>query len=138
MGYFYDLFPCVIYEEEVPEGFKVPSMYFPPAFSFDGNDTNQTFMKTFNLSVKLFHKGSHAALDAAETIADAVRAKRMIIPMINQDGTPTGDYIRLTRIDTRKGDGFVSIIITWSSRYFYDRETWPSINGVTIENQLKE
>lgn len=138
MGRFYKLFPCKIYTDEVPQNFVVPSMYFPPPFTFDGNDSISTFLKTFTLSVKLFHKDAHAANDEAERIADAVRAKRMLIPIINQNGMPIGEYIRADRIETRIGDGFASIIITWTSRYFYEREVWPSVQNIVSKSNLKE
>lgn len=138
MGYFYKIYPCKIYESEVPENFQVPSMYFPPPFSFDGNDTNMTFAKTYNLSIKLFAKDAHTANDAAELIADNIRSKRKVIPLINHDGTFANDYLRIDRIETRISDGFALIIVNWTSRYFYKRETWPSIKDVSFNNKLKE
>lgn len=138
MGHFYNLFPCKIYTEEVPENFMVPSMYFPPAFSFDGNDSNNTYTETSNLSVKLFHKSGHEALDGAERIANAVRKKRMLIPVVNQDGTPANDFIRINKIEVRPGAGLATIILNWTNRHFYEREVQPVLQTVTGKTNMKE
>ncbi|MGE8207679.1 phage tail terminator family protein [Heyndrickxia sp. NPDC080065] len=139
MNFFYNVFPCKIYTKEVPENFAVPSMYFPAPFSFDGNDTTSTFKKTYSLSVKLFHKDSQQADDEAEKIADVVREKRSIIPILNDDGSNIGSYLRLSRIETRIADRGVAIIqVTWDSRYFYEREEYKGLENFKIASGVKE
>jgi hypothetical protein len=135
---FHKLFPVPIYETEVPEKLAVPSMYVPPPFSFDGADTVSTFLKTYSLSVKLFHQDSQQAYAEAERIADAVRARRMLVPLLNPDGSDTGDYVRIKRIDTREsGSGVALIVLTWDSRYFYEREAVKPLTGIKIESGVK-
>ncbi|MGG3801790.1 phage portal protein [Metabacillus fastidiosus] len=138
LGYFYQLFPCQIYEEEVPQDFEIPSMYFPQPFSFNSNDSLSTFMKTYNLNVKLFHENGKLAYEKAEHIADAVNTQRGLIPLINQDGTSTGEYLRISRIEARVTDNVAFITVNWDSRYFYNREVWPSLENVSFINKLKD
>lgn len=139
MGFFYKVFPVKIYELEVPQNFEVPSIYFPPPRVFDGNDTNQTYVKTYSLSVKLFHRDSKQAYKEAETISDAINSNRNIVPLLDPDGSKTGDYLRISRVEVRIADsGVATIALTWDSRYFYERETWPSIKDVSFNNKLKE
>lgn len=137
-GFFYNLFPVTVYTEEVPENFAVPSLYFPTPFAFDGNDTNMTFMKTYSLAVKLFHVDAQQAFAEAERIADAVRRKRMLIPLINADGSPAGQFIQVTRIEERITDGVASIIVTWDSRYHYDREDYIPLENFVFDNGVKK
>lgn len=137
MSHFYSLFPVKIYTKEVPEKFEVPSLYFPEPFSFDGNDTTSTFMKTYNLVVKLFHTDTQLANSEAERVADTVRRKRMLIPLVEQDGTPTGEYLRISRIDTRIVDGTASITINWDSRYHYDRKEYSPLEHFEFDNEVK-
>lgn len=137
MGFFYNLFPMMVYTKEVPENFAVPSMYFLTPFSFDGNDTTSTFMKTYSLPVKLFHKDAQQAFAEAERIADTVRRKRMLIPLINPDGSGTGEYIRITRIETRITDGVALITVNWDSRYHYDREEHVPLEHFKLNNGVK-
>jgi hypothetical protein len=138
MSCFYKLFPVKVYDKPVPEGFQTPSMYFPEPFSFDSPDTVSTFKKTFSLSVKLFHKDSQKASDEAERIADAIRAKRNLIPLLKSDGSETGDYIRINRIETRIADSGVAIIqLTWDSRYFYEKEQYTPLQNVGVDSGVK-
>lgn len=137
MSRFYSIFPVKVYTKEVPENFVVPSMYFPEPFSFDGNDTTSTFMKTYNLVVKLFHTDSQQANSEAERIADTLRRKRMLIPLIEQDGTPTGEYLRISRIDTRIVDGVAFITINWNSRYHYERDDYIALENFKFDNGVK-
>lgn len=91
-------------------------------------------MKTFNLTVKLFHKDGHQAVSAAERIADAVSSARSIIPLIDPNGVETGEYLRISKVEVRDSDDFATIIVNWDSRYYYDREAWPALESVTFLN----
>lgn len=138
MKQFYELFPCKIYQDELPESFMVPSMYFPPASSFDESVSNNAFAEVQTLSVKLFHVNKHEAVGAAERIVRAIRSKRGLIPVFNADGTPANDFVRITRSEVRAGDGFVSIILNWTNRYFFEREAAVPVQSITNKPRIKE
>jgi hypothetical protein len=139
MARFYNLFPVAVYTREVPINFETPSMYFPAPFSFDGNDTTQTFLKTYNLSVKLFHKDSQQANNEAESIADRIRSSRSVIPIVDENGSETGDFIRFNKIETRIGDkGVANIILDWDSRYHYERPPWNAAKYFDFKSGVKE
>ncbi|MEN1969021.1 phage portal protein [Lentibacillus sp. N15] len=138
MRYFHNLFPVKVYKKEVPSDFAVPSLYFPIPTAFDSNDTNMTFTKTYSLSVKLFHEDSVIANDRAEMIADEVRSSKNVIPMVNPEGELTGDYIRISKIETRIGDnGVATIIVGWDSNYHYSREEWPALRNLELYSEVK-
>lgn len=138
MKYFHNLFPVKVYEKEVPADFAVPSLYFPVSSVFDSNDTNMTFTKTYSLSVKLFHEDSVIANDRAEMIADEVRSNKNVIPMVNPEGGLTGDFIRLSKIETRIGDnGVATIVVGWDSNYHYNREEWPTLRSLELYSEVK-
>lgn len=136
---FYNLFPVAVYTRNVPANFEVPSMYFPPPFSFDGNDTTSTYLKTYSLSVKLFHEDSREANNEAERIADVVRSRKNIIPIVNEYGSESGDYIRINRIEVRIGDhGVANIILEWDSRYYYETPSWNPAEYFSFQSGVKE
>lgn len=137
MAFFYKEFPVKVYAKEVPENFAVPSLYFPTPFTFDSNDTNQTFLKTYSLSVKLFHTDAQQAFAEAERIADTVRRKRMVIPLINPDGGATGRFMRISRIEERVTDGVGSIVLTWDGRYHYAQEDYIPLENIDFEGKVK-
>lgn len=138
MKYFHSLFPVKIYTKEVPKNFEVPSLFFPAPTSSDDSDTNMTFSKAYSLSVKLFHQDSIAANIKADFIADDIRSQKNVIPMLGPSGELTGDFIRMSRIETRIGDrGVATIVLTWESKYRYKREEWPVLQSIEINSEVK-
>ncbi|MDG0768191.1 phage tail terminator family protein [Bacillus halotolerans] len=137
MGCLYKLYPVQVYEKEIPQDFVVPSLYIPPASTVDGVDTVSTFQKSYVLNVKLFHENAQEAHNEAERIADTLRSKRGLIPLIRESGEDTGDFIRLTRIETRISDDYASIVLNWTSRYWYEREQHPSLENFDFTSGVK-
>ncbi|QBJ80765.1 phage tail terminator family protein [Bacillus subtilis] len=137
MGYLYKLYPVQVYEKEIPQDFVVPSLYIPPASTVDGVDTVSTFQKSYVLNVKLFHENVQEAHNEAERIADTLRSKRGLIPLIRESGEDTGDFIRLSRIETRISDDYAIIVLNWTSRYWYEREQHPSLENFDFTSGVK-
>ncbi|PRS65286.1 phage tail terminator family protein [Bacillus pumilus] len=135
MNYCYKHFPVKVYEKKIPEQFQVPSMYFPAARTNTRNDTVSTFLKTYTLHIKVFHKDSGQAHDAAESIVDALSADRNIIQMVSEEGDPLDDYVRIKRAETRNGDqGVATIVLTWDSAYWYNRDEQPSLDDINFSD----
>ncbi|CAI6222321.1 putative protein YqbJ [Bacillus subtilis] len=137
MGYLYKLYPVQVYSQEIPQDFVVPSLYIPPASTVDGVDTVSTFQKSYVLNVKLFHKNAQKAHNEAERIADTLRSKRGLIPLIRESGENTGEFIRLSRIEIRISDDYASIVLNWTSRYWYEREQHPSLENFDFTSGVK-
>lgn len=138
MAYLYKLFPVQVYDLKLPEDFKVPSMYFPVPTSFSSNDTNQTYLKSYTLNIKVFHHDTKQAYYKAEELADAITSNREAIPMVEVGGAVTGDYVRFNRVETRDGDnGVAMLILNWDSRYYYHRDEVPAIEYVDITSGVK-
>ncbi|WP_368653764.1 DUF6838 family protein [Ornithinibacillus sp. 4-3] len=138
MAYMYSLFPVQIYDKELPQEFEVPSMYFPLPTSFGSNDTNQTYLKSYTLNIKVFHDDTNQAYYQAEKLADTIASNREVIPMVDVDGAETGDFIRFNRIETRDGsNGAAMLILNWDSRYYYHRDDVPAIEYVDITSGVK-
>lgn len=138
MNFFYRVFPVQIYDREIPIQIKTPSLYFPPPSVVDGNDTVSTYMKTYSLNVKLFHKDSQQAHDEAEKIAEAVRERRSTIPLVDTEGTETGESLRINRIESRISDkGVAVLVVQWNSRYWYKRDEKPSLQDFDFTSGVK-
>ncbi|MGE6857490.1 phage portal protein [Bacillus pumilus] len=135
MHYCYRKFPVKVYEKKIPEQFQIPSMYFPAAWVNTRNDTVSTFLKTYTLHIKVFHKDSEQAHDAAESIVDALSADRNFIQMVNVEGEPLDQYVRIKRAETRNGDqGVATIVLTWDSAYWYNRDEQPSLDDINFSD----
>lgn len=138
MKYCYDRHPCQVYIKELPQGFKIPSLFFPPPFNFDSPDTTTSYKVSYSLPIKVFGLDSHDASQRANGIADEIRNKRNLIPMVDPDGNPTGQYIRLNKCEVKSIDkGVFQILLTWDSRYRYEKETYQKMGRLFINEKTK-
>ncbi|MFB4260511.1 phage portal protein [Shouchella clausii] len=131
-------FPSKLYTRELDQNFVTPSLYIPPAISFSGVDTVSTYQKTYTLNLKLFHDNQQLAVQTAESLHDALQGARMQLPMVDQYGVATNNYVRISRIDVRPGDGATAVMVfAWTSRYYYDRPEYIPLQSVTMKGGLK-
>jgi len=138
IDFLYHRFNAKIYADEVPSNFKAPAYYIPPMSTFGGSGTVSTYEKSYTLNLKLFHESQRMAVNAAELLHDQCERERMLMPMYDQNGEPTNDYVRLKRIDVRAGDGASAVMVfTWTSSYFYRKADYINITDFTLEGGLK-
>lgn len=106
--------------DEVQEGFKRPSLYFPPVEQETTDDTLSTFAYDNSMYVKVFGDTTKAAMEIAEQITHAVNCGRNLIPVVNVDGEPTGQKFRLRNISYRAIEiGTAQLYVRWKSVYAY-------------------
>lgn len=138
VDFLYHRFPVTVYADEVPSDFEVPAYYIPPMSTFGGNGTVSTYEKSYTLNLKLFHTKQRMAVSIAESLHDECERERMLMPMYDQNGKPTGDYVRIKRIDVRAGDGASAVMVfTWTSSYYYRKADYINITDFTLEGGLK-
>lgn len=126
------VFNVQVYPLNLKQDMAVPSMYFPPPISIGQDFTSHSYQKQHRLSVKVFDTDAQKACKNAEMIADALRANRSTIELVNPDGTPTGRFKRLGSIETRLIDeqddsATAELAIEWNSRYIYDEQMFEKI-----------
>jgi hypothetical protein len=138
IGYCYAKNPVTVYENDIPQGHKAPSMYFPAPISTSEVFTSSTFQKTYQLMVKVFEKNSKKAWKEAEGIADSIRLAKWLIPLIDEDGVRIdGRYVVVKNVNVRMldhgEDGHMAtaqLTIEWDSRYNYNQATYEKIGQV--------
>ncbi|WYP24751.1 DUF6838 family protein [Alkalihalobacillus sp. FSL W8-0930] len=132
-------FPSTVYVNEVPQDFKVPSFYVPPLASFGGGASSlSTYSKSYTLNLKLFHSNQPLAVSVAESLHDECERKRMYMPMIDDNGEEIDNFVRISRIDVRPGDGAsATMVFQWSSPYQYVRPDYVNIENFTLEGGMK-
>lgn len=136
--YCYDAFPCKVYTENSKEGFVTPSLYFPPLGTTDRVASFSTYSKTYTWSIKLFDKTSKMALTNAEVIADSIRSRRYLIPLVDFEGNLTGEYLRIKKVDTREsGDNIALIVLAWDSYYLYNKEVFAKMRTLYLTERVK-
>lgn len=107
----------------VPDGFRVPSMYFPVPEMSSGGDTLSTYSLEYTWYIKCFGKDDASAQALAAKAVEAIRAVRNRIPLIDDTGATLKKWLRvddpqMNRIDT----GTYQVMITYTVRRPYTKE----------------
>ena len=111
------------YYNEVPEGFLLPSVYFPVPEVSSGGDTLATYALNYALVVKFFHIDARPAYERGFSALTAIRAARNLIPLIDESGARTGRGFRLKDPTLKKMDGTPGVAqleLSWDSPRPYD------------------
>ena len=138
-NYLYDLHQVDVFWQESQQGFGSKAIYVPQPTTIDSSDTLSSFKKSYNLGVKIFDETSSLAFYHADRLADEIRMKRGIIPLLGVGGSETGDYVRIKSIEARKSEMGVAVLqITWDSRYLYERPSYISLEEVEFKSEVRE
>lgn len=138
-SFLYQLHKVNVFWEESKEGFGTKALYLPQPTTIDSPFTLNSFRKSYNLGVKVFDETSSVAFYHADRLADEIRTKRGIIPLMNADGSETGDYMRISSIESRKSEMGVAILqLSWDSRYLYERPSYIPLEEVELKSEVRE
>lgn len=108
---------------KVPEKFRYPAVYFPQPEITSGGETFRTYRLEYAWYIVFFGKTDEEAHTLARATLEAIRRKRNLIPLINEDGSEEKRGIRLDDPSCKRIDnGAVQLTLTWASRRPYDRK----------------
>ena len=139
MNFCYNQNPVKVYTNRIPQNMVIPSMYFPVPIVISAGDTITTYRNSYHLFVKVFAVSSQQAHLAAHSIAETLRQRRCVIPVIALDGTYTGKYMKLNPdIQTKElDDGVAQLTLKWHSRYPYERDVVEYMETLNQSRRLK-
>lgn len=127
-----------IYIGDIPEDKTIPALAFPPPRVVDSPGNLASFRKTYTLVIKVFEDTDSKAFTAAERIADAIRHPRYRIPCLAEDGTATGEFIRIDKLDQQMGGtGEAHLTLEWTKQIGFERETYEKVNTLTVMERMK-
>lgn len=92
--------PVRIYSQKVPAEIALPSMYFAPPTTNDADFSKDRFSTLYTLRVLCRATSDKVAITKAEEVANSIRKNGYAIPILNEDGTETGELLRFTRISS--------------------------------------
>ena len=111
------------YYYNVPEDFLTPAIFFPQPEITSRGDTLKTYALEFSWFVKFFDKDTQSAHLMAFAALTALQYKMCVVPLLNNDGTPTGRGFRMNDPSMRPvDDGAVQLTLTWDSPRPYFKE----------------
>lgn len=106
------------YYDRLPEGFMVPSIYFPAPEIETRGETFATYALDYAWYIKVFHVNARPAHELALSVLTAIKAARNFIPLIDSTGKQTGKGFRLKDPELKNLDGkpsAVQLALYWSS-----------------------
>lgn len=111
------------YYYDVPENFQYPAMYFPqPEIDTDG-ETFRTYAMRYSWYINVFHRTTEDAFAMAWKVLTALKQKRNLVPLINEDESKAGRGLRLNDPSAKVVDtGVAQLTLSWTSRRPYDCE----------------
>ena len=111
------------YYYSVPQDFVVPAAYIPTPEITTGGETFRTYNMDYVWYIKFFAETTRAAYDLGLLALTAIRGKRNLIPLIDQQGDPAGGGLRIDDPDLKTlDDGAAQLKLSWRSRRPYDDE----------------
>lgn len=127
-----------VYFDEVREGFKRPSLYFPPVEQTVIGDTLSSFAYDNAMFVKVFDKTTKDAMSLAEQITHTISLGRNIIPFMSEAGELTGKVFRIKDISYKAIDiGTAQLYIRWKSVHVFTKETYNKAANLVFTILLK-
>ena len=133
-----DVFP---YYNELPEGFKVPAVYFPERETDSDAESLSSYALEEAWFVQIFAGSDSEAGDMAKHCLKRIVDSHYLIPLVDEEGEKTGRGIRLSGAQTKRIDkGIYQLYVTWDEIYLYgdsEKEN-PKVQKIKINVKLKE
>ncbi len=125
------------YFQELPEGFKYPSLYFPIE-CITKDDTLDTYIVCYMIFMKIFQLHTYEANETAFKIIHELNRHKNKIEILNEDGATTDSYIRLSEMKMSKLDeGVVQLQLTWNTPFLFETMEPIKVQNFTF-NLLKK
>ena len=127
-----------VYEDEVPTGFDVPSLYVPGVQHNDLTGAIGYSLSESICTLVFYRKTTKDALTDAREALNALQVKRKLVP-IYENGTLTGEHFRVFGGAVRPIEGgptgvrAATLTVTWRAMIEQDLE-----RGVLIQNVENE
>ena len=108
------------YYYNVPEKFVFPAMFFPQPEIRTRGETFHTYAMEYAWYINVLCETTEEAHAKAWDVLTALKQARNCVPLIDTDGEPTGEKLRLDDPSVRPVDtGVVQLTIAWKSRRPY-------------------
>lgn len=113
------------YYNEVPEGFLVPSAYFPVPEINSRGDTLATYALGYDWYIKFFHSEVSLVNQLAFNVFSGIKASRNLIHLIDEDGQELRKGIRIKDPSMKIIDNCTAqISLSWDSYRPYNKREY--------------
>lgn len=107
IGYFY--------EDNVPENFMVPSLYFPVPAVYPSASALGSYQSSYSIYANVFAVNKREAGELAEKIVQGIMLKKCRIPVFEENGADSGEVIKLNPPSFKVIDeGMAQVTLTYN------------------------
>jgi len=110
-GFMYKQTGLDIYDAELPEQIKVPSIFIPHPQVIPQYHSKDSYRNIYSLTIKVFHESAENSSTVADDIAQAIRDNKFKIPVLEQNGTETSNTIVFDRVETNNLEDHMTILV---------------------------
>lgn len=112
----------VLYFDNIPENFAVPSIYFPVPRTRSRRATLQTYLTTIRMEAWFMASSDWLAYAAAAHIRDCILLDGCAVEIVEKDGTLTGKGLRVTEPEITSVDECIEKLSFELKHYFSKEE----------------
>lgn len=124
------------YEENLPEDFAVPSLYFPAAEDMPARSALGSYKSEYSIYAKLFATSDREAVELAEKIAQGIMSLDCRLPVYESNGKDTGMIVKLEPPAIRLSDTHVAqITLVYKVIRLYKRQKQNTVQNIGINKK---
>lgn len=107
--------------ENVKDGYAYPAFYFPTPIETIGKETlNYTHSESSQMFLQIFHNTTSNAMELANKTKEVILKNAGFIPILNYDGSETGDRVKVYVKKIQKIDeGIAQVTLNWTCHANY-------------------
>lgn len=121
------------YFDEIPDSYYSPSIYFPVPYVEGQQVTLRSYLNTITFVAWFQARTDWEAEARAAKVGDALMLDRLHIPILNKDGTETGQSIAVDQPQQRKiEEGIVSLTITAKDYFSEKKNDAPKASSISL------
>lgn len=129
------------YYNEIKEGFKVPSVYFPECETRAERGTLDTFILNKSWFINFFHSTTEGAFMLSQRVLRKIVSRRYVIPLFDKSGAETRLSVRISMCEIKKvDDGVYQLWLEWEEIYGYDENESEKVQvfNTTVNGKTEE
>lgn len=121
------------YDENLPEDFAVPSLYFPAAENLPAKSTFGSYKSEYSIFAKLFATSDREAMELAEKIVQGIMSLNCRLPVYTISGKDAGTIVKLEPPAIRLSDVNVAqITLVYKVIRMYKQQKQNAVQNIGI------
>lgn len=126
----------VFYEDNVPENFYIPSLYFPAPELIPEASALNSYQEKYSIYAKVFALTRKEAGELACKITRGIMGRQGMIPVYNEDGTDSGMSLKVEPPASRIVDeGLAQVTLSYKIIRAYAEVKHPAAAAVGINKK---